>query len=150
MAFGLIAMGIGLGLQVLGGMNQAKATEQAAAFNAAAAVEDVKMLRIEGIHKLGVMREQGAKTVGSIVATGAKSGVNVNSGSMLTAITKQASINAENEFLLGLEVQFATTRIKNQAALGASSAANQAAGFRLGAAGTALSGAGQIASLRAA
>lgn len=147
MAFAMIAMGVGLGLQVLGSLNQAKATDDAAAYNALAAQEDVQMVGIEAVHKLGILREQGAKTVGNIIATGAKSGVNVNSGSMLTAITKQAQVNAENEFLIGLETQFAQTRIKNQAALGASQAASQAAGFRLGAVASGISGAGQIAAM---
>jgi len=140
-------MGVGIGLSLLGAASAADAAEATAEYNAAAALEDIKLVDIEFIQKRGAMREQGARTASSIVATGAFSGVNVTSGSMLTAITKQAGANARNEFLLELEAGFTKQRIRTQSRIASSQGLNQAAGFRLQGIGGAVSGAASIAAL---
>jgi hypothetical protein len=139
-AVGLLAAGAAI--SVLGSFNQAAATEDAARFNNEAAEEDIKLVRIEESQKRRVLREKGAFNLGAIITAGAASGVKVNSGSILDAVIKQASVNAQEEFLLGFESRSAQQRIRQAAVLGSGSAANQAAGQRLSGIGAGLSGAG--------
>ena len=101
--FGVL-MAVGMGIGLLGSMNQAEATEDAARYNSLAAEEDIKLLKIEENQKSRIMREQGARQVANVKAAASVSGVKLTSGSVLDSIVEQASINAQNEFLMGFEI----------------------------------------------
>ena len=137
-------MAVGAGISLLGSMNQAEATEDAARYNSLAAEEDIKLLKIEENQKSRIMREQGARQVGNVKAAASMSGVKLTSGSVLDTIVEQASVNAQNEFLLGFEAQSQSQRVRESARTGGIAAANQATGQRLAGAGQALTGAASI------
>ena len=141
--FGIL-MGVGMGISLLGSMNQAKATEDAARYNKLAAEEDIKLMKIEENQKSRIMREQGARQVGNVKAAASMSGVKLTSGSVLDSIVEQASINAQNEFLLGFEADSQEQRVREAARTGGIAAANQASGQRLAGVGNAMSGAASI------
>jgi len=138
-AAGFLAAGVAI--SVLGSMNQAAATEDAARYNAKAAEEDIKLLRIEESQKTRLLRERGAANIAAIKTVAGAAGISMTSGSALNVIAKQASVNAQNEYLLRSEAEAATLRIRNAARLGGIQAANQAAGQRLSGIGAGLTGA---------
>lgn len=143
-----LLLGASIGMSLFGGFTGARDAKKVGAYNAAAAVEDIKLVEIESVAKRGILREQGARTSASIVAAGGASGVSIASGSMLTAMTKQAEVNARNEFTLELETRFAQSRIRTASKLSGAQSSMQASGFRLQAVGSALSGAATIASMK--
>jgi len=149
MVFAIAALAIGTAITLISSANQARATEQADEFNRSAAEEDIKLLKIEEVQKKRIVREQGARQIGTIKAVAAASGVTQSSGSILSAVAEQVTINAQNEFLLGFEARTTAQRIRTAARAGSMQAANLATGQRLSGIGSALSGAGQIAGMGA-
>ena len=141
--FGVL-MAVGMGIGLLGSMNQAEATEDAARYNSLAAEEDIKLLKIEENQKSRIMREQGARQVANVKAAASVSGVKLTSGSVLDSIVEQASINAQNEFLMGFEADTTEWRVREAARTGGIAAANQASGQRLAGIGQAVSGTASI------
>ena len=90
------------------------------------------------------MREQGARQVSNVKAAAATSGVKLTSGSVLDSIIEQASINAQNEFLLGFEADSQEQRIREAARTGGIAASNQAKGQMLAGVGNLATGAASI------
>lgn len=137
----------GIGLTLLGGVQTARAQEDSAAFNAAQAEEDIKLLKVSEGQALRDTRFQGAGDLASIQSAQAASGVTVGTGSALNAIRFQAEQNARNEFNIQLQSKVAQQQRRTGAELGTIEARNRGQAALLGAAGSALS---QGASFQAA
>jgi len=133
----LAAIGIGLG--VVGSMQQADAVKESARYNEAQAKEDVKLIQLSEKQALRDTRFQGASDLANIQATSAASGVSVSTGSALDAIRFQAEQNARNEFAVGMESRVAQQNRLAGASLETVKAKSTAQGIYLGAASSALS-----------
>lgn len=141
-------VGTGIGLDLLGGAQSAQAAEDSAAFNAAQAEEDIKLLKINEGQAMRDTRFQGASDLGSIQSAQVASGVKVSSGSALDAIRFQAEQNARNEFNIQLGSKVAQQNRRTGAALGLIEAKNRGQAFILGAAGSALTTGATFAAAR--
>lgn len=141
-------LGAGLGISILGAHNQAEAVKDSARFNAAQAEEDVKLIQLSEKHALRDTRFQGVSDLANIESAIAASGVNVSTGSALSAIRFQAEENSRNESAIALESRIAQQNRRTGATLEVIKARNQASGIMLGAAGQALSTGATFAAAR--
>ena len=131
-------LGVGIGLSLLGGISGAASARESARYNAAAAEQDIKLMKFAGKQAMRDARFQGASDIGAIETTVATSGVKME-GSALDAIMWQSEQNAQNEYNVALETDVQIANRRSGAALNTASARDAATGMILGAAGSALS-----------
>lgn len=141
-------VGVGIGMSLLGAKQSGEAAKDSAAFNAAQAEEDIKLLKVNEGQAMRDTRFQGASDIAEIQSTQAASGVDVSAGSALAAVRFQAEQNARNEFNIQLESRVAQQNRRSGAALGKIEAKNRSKALLLGAAGSALSTGAQFAAAR--
>lgn len=140
------ALGVGIGLSLLGGVYQGQAAEDSAEYNMAQAEQDVKLLQVQEGQAMASTRRQGAADIGAIEAAQAVSGIQMGTGSALDAIRFQAEQNSRNEFNLLMESQVAQQNRLAGGELGLIEASNASMGAMMGAGGQAIS---TVASYRA-
>ena len=128
----------GMGLDLLGGEQQASAVKESARYNAAVAKEDVKLIQLSEKEAIVDTRFQGASDIANIESAAAASGVTVSSGSALDAIRFQAEQNARTEFAIGMESRVAQRNRLAGSKLETIKAKDAVKGIRLGAASNVL------------